>query len=93
MIDPYIGAGAAYVLFDNVNGRGNLNVNKINFKDDAGLALNGGIAFRITPDCPDRRRKYVPLESSATAVYTTGTTTTHVKINPVIFSGGLTFRF
>jgi outer membrane protein len=94
VIDPYIGAGAAYVLFDNVNGRGNLNVNKINFKDDVGLALNGGIAFRITPRIAlTADGKYVPLKSSATAVYTSGTTTTRVKINPVIFSGGLTFRF
>ncbi len=94
VIDPYIGAGAAYVLFDNVNGRGDLNVNKINFKDDAGLALNGGIAFRITPRIAlTADGKYVPLKSSATAIYTTGTTTTRLKINPVIFSGGLTFRF
>ncbi|HXH41255.1 MAG TPA: OmpW family outer membrane protein [Thermoanaerobaculia bacterium] len=94
VIDPYIGAGGAYVLFDNVNGFGNLNVNKINFKHDAGLALNGGIAFRITPNLAlTADGKYVPLKSSATAVYTSSTTTTRVKINPVIFSGGLTLRF
>jgi outer membrane protein len=93
-IDPYIGAGAAYVLFDNVNGRGNLNVNRINFKDDVGLALNGGIGFRISPHLAlTADGKYVPIKSSATAVYATSTTTTRVKVNPVIFSGGLTFRF
>jgi len=93
-IDPYIGAGAAYVLFDNVNGRGNLNVNSIDFKDDVGLALNGGIAFRITPHIAlTADGKYVPLKSSAKAVYASGSTTAKVKVNPVIFSGGLTLRF
>jgi outer membrane protein W len=93
-IDPYIGAGAAYVLFDNVNGRGNLNVSSIDFKDDVGLALNGGIAFRITPHIAlTADGKYVPLKSSAKAVYASGSTTAKVKVNPVIFSGGLTLRF
>ena len=94
VVDPYLGAGAAYVLFDNVNGRGNLNVSKIDFKDDAGLAISGGIGFRLSPRIAlTADGKYVPVKSSATAVYTNGTTTSRVKINPVIFSGGLTFRF
>ncbi len=94
VIDPYIGAGAAYVLFDNVKGRGNLNVSEINFKDDAGLALNAGLGFRITRMLAlTADGKYVPLKSSAKAVYASGTTPARVKINPVIFSGGLTFRF
>jgi outer membrane protein len=94
-IDPYIGAGAAYVLFDNVNGPGSLGVSKINFKDDAGLALNAGLGIAlghnigITID-----GKYVPLSSSTTADYVSGgSTRAKIKINPVIFSGGLTFRF
>jgi outer membrane protein W len=96
MLDPYVGAGAAYVLMDQVDKSGlPSNINKINFKDDAGLALNAGLAIglgshlAITLD-----GKYVPLKSSATVEYATGaTTSTKVKINPVIFSGGLTFRF
>lgn len=97
-IDPYIGAGAAYVLFDkldNANDVGNLGVNRIDFKNDVGLALNAGLDigltknFGITVD-----GKYVPVKSSATAVFVTGpNTTTKVKINPVIFSAGLTLRF
>ncbi|MGZ7039719.1 MAG: OmpW/AlkL family protein [Thermoanaerobaculia bacterium] len=97
-IDPYVGAGAAYVLFDKpdrASDVGNLGVNRIDFKDDVGLALNAGLDigltknFGITID-----GKYVPLKSSATAVFVTGPdTTTKVKINPVIFSAGLTLRF
>ena len=97
-IDPYVGAGAAYILFDkldNANDVGNIGVNRIDFKDDAGLALNAGLGIGLT----DRLAltidgKYVPLKSSATAVYATGPdTTAKVKINPVIFSAGLSLRF
>ncbi|HKO54930.1 MAG TPA: OmpW family outer membrane protein [Thermoanaerobaculia bacterium] len=96
-IDPYIGAGAAYILFDDIQNPSDLGsgVQRINFKDDVGLALNAGIGigltdhFGITVD-----GKYVPIKSSATAVFVTGPDTeARVKINPVIFSAGLTFKF
>jgi len=97
-IDPYIGAGAAYVLFDDVDDPsefGNLNVRSIDFKDDVGLALNAGISFAITPRFAITvDGKYVPLKSSAKAVFVTGPdTTTKIDINPVIFSAGLSLRF
>lgn len=98
-IDPYVGAGVAYVLFDKTNVFRSTTLSHIDYKDDAGLALNAGVSFRIsrmfaiTAD-----GKYVPLKSSATAVYLPGASPTlptglKVKINPVIFSGGLTLRF
>ncbi|HEV7920911.1 MAG TPA: OmpW family outer membrane protein [Thermoanaerobaculia bacterium] len=96
-IDPYIGAGAAYVLFDNIDNPRDLgtDVQRIKFKDDVGLAVNAGIGigltdrFGITVD-----GKYVPLKSSADAIFFTGPDSeTRVKINPVIFSAGLTFKF
>ena len=96
-IDPYIGAGVAYVLFDqlqNPSDVGNIGFSKIDFKDDAGLALNAGLGIGLTQSIAITiDGKYVPLKSSATAVYNTGTTTADVKINPVIFSAGVTFRF
>jgi len=94
-IDPYVGAGAAYVLFDNVNGPGSIGVSKVNFKDDVGLALNAGLGFAIARNIAiTADGKYVPLKSSATAVYVTGPNTSQrIKINPVMFSAGLTFRF
>jgi outer membrane protein len=93
-IDPYVGAGAAYVLFDDANVFGVVNTTRIKFKDDAGLALNAGVSFRLsrmlllTAD-----GKYVPVKSAATAVFTNGASSSKVKINPAIFSGGLTLRF
>jgi len=97
-IDLYIGAGAAYVLFDNLKNAsdaGNLSVRSIDFKDDAGLALNAGLGIGLTDSLAiTLDGKYVPLKSSATAVFATGpNTTTKVKINPVMFSAGLTLRF
>lgn len=97
-VDPYIGAGAAYVLFDNLKNFsdvGHVGVNQINFKDDVGLALNAGLGLNfsksigITGDV-----KYVPVKSSATAVFATGPNQSQkIKINPVMGSVGLTFHF
>ena len=94
-VDPYVGAGAAYVLFDNVNGPGSIGVSKINLKDDVGLAVNAGVGFAIARNLAITvDGKYVPLKSSATAVYVTGPNTTQrIKINPAMLSAGLTFRF
>lgn len=97
-VDPYIGAGAAYVIFQdihNTNDFGHVGVSHIDFKNDAGLALNGGVAINfskhvgITGDV-----KYVPVSASATAVFVTGANQSQtIKINPVIASVGLTFHF
>jgi outer membrane protein W len=98
-LNPYVGAGAAYVLFDNLSDAsdfGNLNLRSIDFKDDAGLALNAGVMLSLGKSVAlVVDGKYVPLESSATAVYAPNgaTSETRVKINPVIFSGGISFRF
>jgi outer membrane protein len=98
-IDPYVGAGAAYVLFDKTNVFHSTTLSHIDYKDDVGLALNAGIAFRISRMLAlTADGKYVPLKSSAKAVYLPGSVPTlptdlRVKVNPVIFSGGLTLRF
>jgi outer membrane protein len=98
VIDPYIGAGAAYVLFDDVedpDDLDDLDFERIELDDDVGLALNAGVGIRLTPRLGiTLDAKYVPLESSARAVFVTGPDTeTTVDINPVIFSAGLTLRF
>jgi outer membrane protein len=96
-IDPYIGAGAAYVLIDDVDTPDELNnidFERIDFKDDVGLALNAGLGIRLTNNFGlTLDAKYVPLESSATAVRTTGNTDVKFKINPVILSAGVSLRF
>jgi outer membrane protein W len=98
-IDPYIGAGAAYVLFDKTNVFHSATLGQINIKDDAGLALNAGVSFRLSRRLAlTADGKYVPLKEGATPVYAPGVIPTipivlNGKINPVIFSGGLTLRF
>jgi outer membrane protein len=97
MVDPYIGAGAAYVLLDDVDRPSelnNLDFESIDFDDDIGLVVNAGLGIRlgehwgITLD-----GKYVPLEASATARRTTGAQDTTFDINPIILSAGLSIRF
>jgi outer membrane protein len=96
-IDPYIGAGAAYVLIDDVDTPeelNNIDFERLDFKDDVGLALNAGLGIRLTNNFGlTLDAKYVPLESSATAVRTTGSTDVKFDINPVILSAGLSLRF
>jgi len=96
-IDPYIGAGAAYVLIDDVDTPSELNnidFESLDFKNDVGLALNAGLGIRITNNLGlTLDAKYVPLESSATAVRTTGNTDVKFEINPVILSAGVSLRF
>ena len=97
-IDPYIGGGAAYVLFDDVSGANGINdigVDRIRFKDDAGFAANAGLSLRIGSNMAiNGDVKYVPLKTSATAVFVTGPNSeSRVKINPVIVSAGIGFRF
>lgn len=96
-IDPYIGAGAAYVLIDDVDAPdelGNIDFESLDFDDDVGLALNAGVGIRLTNNLGlTLDAKYVPLESSATAVRTTGDEEVRFDMNPVIFSAGLSLRF
>src|SRR3989442_4117088 len=49
-IDPYVGAGAAYVLFDNLRGPGSLGLNQINFMDNFVIAIYVSITTIFTPN-------------------------------------------
>jgi outer membrane protein W len=95
--DPYIGAGAAYVLIDDVDTPDELNnidFERLDFDDDIGLALNAGVGVRLTQNFGlTFDAKYVPLESSARAVRTIGDEEVKFDINPVILSAGLSLRF
>lgn len=95
--DPYIGAGAAYVLIDDVDTPDELNnidFESLDFDDDVGLALNAGLGIRLTNNLGlTLDAKYVPLESSARAVAAVGNQEVKFDINPVILSAGLSLRF
>lgn len=95
VIDPYVGAGVAYVLFDDVDANGVNNIDRIDFDDDYGVAVNAGLGIRLgnnfglTVD-----GKYIPLESSARAVFVGGgESEAQFDMNPIILSAGLSLRF
>lgn len=91
-IDPYIGAGAAYVLLE--DDASDATLSEIDYEDDAGLVINAGVGIRlgqrfgIVLD-----GKYVPVEASARVVSGTETAETDVDISPIILSAGLSLRF
>ncbi len=95
--DPYVGAGAAYVLIDDVDAPDELNnidFESLDFDDDVGLALNAGLGIRLSDNFGiTLDAKYVPLESSARAVRTVGSTDVSFDLNPIILSAGLSLRF
>jgi outer membrane protein len=95
-IDPYIGGGAAYMLYDFSESQGVHGIDQIDFEDDIGFAVNAGVGIRLgdrfglTLDA-----KYVPIETNAQAVIVTGNQDSEARIDvsPIILSGGLTLRF
>lgn len=97
-IDPYAGAGVAYVLFDQFEHRDDLDqigVERIDIDDDFGIVFNVGLDvdlsgfFGLNVDV-----KYVPIDSAARAVFAQGPgTETAIEVNPLIVSAGLSLRF
>lgn len=95
--DPYVGAGAAWVLFDEIESDNldDINIDAIDFDDDLGLVLNAGLSFDITPSLAlNLDAKYVPVESAATARFgTIESDALDIEINPLILGLGLQFQF
>jgi outer membrane protein W len=98
-IDPYVGAGVGYVLFDQVDRASDvtgINVDAIDFDDDFGYVLNGGVSVGLTRNLAlNVEAKYMPLESSANVVFagTTPAQQIDIEVNPMIVSAGLSLRF
>ena len=95
-IDPYIGAGAAYVLYDFSEEAETDDIDQIDFDDDVGFAVNAGVGIRLGSNFGlNFDAKYVPIESNATAVIigqneeAQGT----IEVSPIIISAGLSLRF
>jgi outer membrane protein W len=100
-IDPYVGGGGAYMLMRN---KTNLDANatgvrSVSYDNRFGGAVQGGVmlgfgAFGLNLDA-----KYLPLKVRSDAQFATGGGTTLVstrgdaKINPWLFSVGLSFGF
>jgi outer membrane protein W len=89
-IDPYVGAGAAYIKSDALSsadltaaGIGDVSIEKKwGWVADGGVNVNFSRGVAVAVDA-----KYVPYEPNS------GATNTKLKLNPTIFSAGLRFRF
>jgi outer membrane protein W len=95
-IDPYIGGGAAYVLFDDFESQGVSNIDRIDIEDDVGFAVNAGVGFRLGGRFgANIDAKYIPLEANATAVNITngGAAEGRFDVSPIIISAGVSLRF
>jgi outer membrane protein W len=95
---PYLGAGAAYALFDQVDDPGDLDeldLREIDLGEDYGFAVNGGVNWRFAERWGlNLDAKYIPVESDANIISTEGgSTTAEVGYSPLILSAGLTVRF
>lgn len=95
-IDPYVGGGAAYVLFDDFETNGISNLDRIDIEDDVGFAINAGLGFRLGGRFgANIDAKYVPLEANATAVNVGSGDETEGRfdVSPIIISAGVSLRF
>lgn len=93
-VDPYIGAGVAYVLFDEFDDDDldDLGFGTVDVDDDYGVLVNAGLSIDITPNFAILLDgKYVPLETS---ISTAGVDDAgDLEINPLILSAGVSFQF
>lgn len=96
-LDPYIGAGAAYILFDDTDDfdSGDTNLESVDIEDDVGLVVNVGLNVNFSEMIGlYLDAKYVPVEASADAVFLAGDgTSTDIEINPLMFSAGFRLMF
>lgn len=98
--DFYLGAGGAWVLFDDVEGNVDEidedSVRRISFEDDAGLVANLGVNLALTDTIlVNIDAKYVPLKSASTVVFGSGEAQPgqDISFNPLIVSVGAILRF
>lgn len=90
-LDPYVGMGVAYLLFDKFSSRDpDLDLSNVDIRNDYGAVFNAGLTFEfgfgfaVMGDI-----KYVPIENKITT--TVGET--KIDLNPLIISAGVAVRF
>ena len=92
--DPYVGAGGAYVMADDLNSNDldTLGLGRIELENELTYYLNAGVGFQITEGFGlviDGR--YIPYETSSRSSRTGGEQ--DLEFAPRILSAGLRFRF
>ena len=98
-VDPYVGAGAAYVLFDEIDDSEALadeDISVMEFDDTLGLMVGGGVNigifenFAINVDV-----RYVDIEPDTSATFDRGDFVSEqsVEYSPLLASIGVSWRF
>lgn len=99
-IDPYIGAGVAYVLFDELSSDelDDIDIEAIEFEDDYGYLANAGITFNLMAGLGlNLDAKWMSVSSATVARDFGGTDEdseeVEIDIDPLLISAGVTLRF
>lgn len=98
--DFYIGAGVAYVLFDELNDGDDLDdleIETIDFEDDYGFAANAGMSFDLTRQFAlVLDAKYIGVKSETRARFAGDpepSGAVELEVNPLLVSAGFSFQF
>lgn len=100
-IDPYIGGGVAYVLFDELssNDLRELDIEAIDFEDDFGYLANAGLSLGLTSNIAlNVDAKWISVSSATIARPVGGVDDVEgdkveIDIDPLLISAGVTLRF
>lgn len=96
-IDPYAGAGGAYVFFGDLRSDDlrEAGLERIRFQNKAAFVGNAGLNVRlIRRFALNLDAKYIPLKTSSTTLFTSGSPESiDLKINPLILAAGFSWRF
>lgn len=90
LIDPYLGAGVAYVKADDLssNDLTGAGIGSVAIDKKWGLAANAGLNVNLLHNLALAiDGKYIPYEPKS------GTTGMKLKLNPTVYSAGVRFRF
>src|SRR5258706_1939088 len=91
-IRPYLGAGVAHVILQNIN-HSVSSFSGIHFKDPTGLVVDGGLEINLAKRWGifgDAR--YVPVESKSSATFVGTPSSVKMNVRPLIVSAGLAWR-
>lgn len=93
-IDPYLGAGLAYVVADDLDAvvTEDFELEQIEIDDEFTFLLNAGVGFTFTPRVGmNLDLRYLPLEPASRAAG--DPEEVDLEMNPLIVSVGLRYRF
>jgi len=96
-LDAFAGAGVVFTSFDELasDELADLEIESIEIEDEIGLMVEIGARYAFTSRFGvSLEASYAPVEAESTATFTDGAVgTADLEINPVTFTGSVSFRF